>query len=430
MEHPLTSKEQDRYDTTSQCIAKIITNAVAATRLNLSIRALQKLKRKVEKEGEAGIIHGNRSRVSNRATDARTKNTIIAFLNKKKHRDFGPTFATEQLVKQKGIALSVETVRTILIDAKLWKPKERRGADIRHEWRERKPLYGELVQFDGSYHDWFEGGTEACLLAAIDDATGQLNLLFEANEGVNAVFRFWFAYIERHGLPRAIYLDKFSTYKINHKSAEDNTELMTQFERAMEELGVEVICANSPQAKGRVERLFGTLQDRLVKEMRLAGIKPDGANHFLKEIYIHDHHTRFSVKARHEGDAHRPLTNELRTKLSSIFSIQSERKVKNDYTIQFKNKWLQLRETTGVAVYKKDTVTIEERLDGLLHIRLRNIYLDFTVLPERPKPTNKKVTALVKKSSTWKPPADHPWRKAIANEIARTTIRPQNTDQC
>lgn len=428
MQHTLTSLERERFDIVSSCIAGTTTNAVAATKLGVSIRQLQRLKRVVEKDGESGIRHGNRGQTSNRAIPTETRDAVIAFMKEEKHQDFGPTFVQEQLVKQKNIVLSVETVRSILSSEKLWKPKRRRAAGVHREWRERMTLYGALVQFDGSYHDWFEDSTQACLLAAIDDATGRVYAVFEDNEGVRAVFRFWWAYVEAHGRPAAIYLDKFSTYKLNHKGAVDNTELMTQFQRAMKELDMQVINANSPEAKGRVERLFGTLQNRLVKEMRLAGISDrDCANTFLKETYLPEHHARFGVVARTEGDAHRPLTQELRAQLSAIFSVQSTRRVNNDYTVQFKNRWLQLKATIGVAVYKGDVVTIEERLDDSLHVRLRHTYVEYEVLPERPRRSRKKVVALVKHTPT-KPAINHPWRKAAARAAELKKTRTQNQD--
>jgi transposase-like protein len=328
----------------------------------------------------------------------------------------------EQLAKQKEIILSRETVRSIMADNDLWKAKTRTGPALHRAWRERRPLFGELIQFDGSYHRWFEDGEEYCLLGAIDDATSRIvRACFDDNEGVQAVFRFWKGYIEAHGLPTALYMDKFSTYKINHKSAVDNEELMTQFQRAMNELGIEVIHANSPEAKGRVERLFGTLQDRLVKEMRLEDIKSrDDANRFLSEEYLPDHNRRFAVEARQVGDAHRPLTPELQRCLSSIFSIQSERQVGNDFTLRFKNQWYQLGVTQEIAVYPKDTVTIEERLDGTVHIRLKESYLSFTAISKLERAIRPRVAPLSKSKSAWKPAADHPWRK---NELQKTTPR-------
>ena len=423
MEIKLTTPEQERYDTVRSCIDRDITNAEASARLGLKVRQVQNLKRAVEKNGESGILHGSRGCASNRATHPETASAVIAFMREGKHRDFGPTFAHEQLAKQ-SVALGLETLRRLMIKEKLWKPHVRKGPAVHREWRPRMSMKGELVQFDGSYHDWFETGEEACLLAAADDATSDVSAIFEDNEGVCSVFRFWWRYILTNGLPVAIYLDKFSTYKVNHKSAVDNAEMLTQFERAMGELGIRVIGANSPEAKGRIERLFGTLQDRLVKELRLRGIKNrDDANRYLAEEYLSDHIKRFSVTPRQEGDAHRSLTDELRKRLPSIFSIQSERRVNNDYTIQFKSRWFQLAATQDTTVYKGDIVTIEERLDGTMHIRLRDIYLTYTELPERPKRIKMTVTALTTEKPRWRPPANHPWKKAAARAAALKKLR-------
>ena len=424
MDTTLTPRDRERYDTVRACIEGDITNAEAAARLHLTVRQVRRLRRRVEKRGESGVMHGSRGRASNNATDSRVVSAVVAFLKQTKHRDFGPTFAQEKL-REQGITLSDESIRAIMTTHDLWKPHARRSAGIHREWRERVALYGELVQFDGSYHDWFENGKEQCLLAAIDDATSAVpRAVFDDNEGVLAVFRFWWRYVEKHGLPVAIYLDKFSTYKVNHKSAVDNNELMTQFERVTKDLGIALIRANSPEAKGRVERLFGTLQDRLVKEMRLRNIKTrDEANRFLDEEYLPDHNARFAVDARRDGDGHRPLTNDLRAKLPAIFSVQSERNVNNDYTIRFKSLWFQLNETQQTTVYKGDTVTIEERLDGTIHVRLKDTYLDYTELPARPERVRMRVTALTWEKQFHKPPVNHPWRKAAAAETERAMLK-------
>lgn len=408
----LTASEQERYDVIRSCIDGDITNKEASIRLGLKVRQIQRIKRTVEKEEELGVVHKSKGRTSPNATNKATAKKAVDFLKQNKHRDFGPTFAQEKLFEL-GVEMNKETLRLLMIKKDLWKPHPRRGPRIVREWRERKERFGELVQFDGSYHDWFENGGEECLLAAIDDATGIIShAVFEDNEGIHAVFRFWRAYIETLGRPLAIYLDKFSTYKVNHKNAVDNKEFMTQFERAMRELDVRVICANSPEAKGRVERLFGTLQDRMVKEMRLADIKKrDEANHFIRKKYMPDHNKRFSVPAKDANDAHRPLSDDLRVKMSSIFSVQSKRKVNNDYTIQFKNQWFQLEAKQKTAVYKRDEVIVEERLDGTIHVRLKDTYLEYRKLPERPKPVHVPVVALTRQKPEWKPPKDHPWRK-------------------
>lgn len=370
------------------------------------------LKRAVEKKGIKGAIHGSKGQAPPNATQDVIVDEVEEFFEHKKHVDFGPTFAQEKLADL-GIVMNTETLRLMMIKKKIWKPQPRRGPQIIREWRERKECFGELVQFDGSYHDWFENKKEECLLAVIDDATGKIiKAVFDDNEGVHAVFRFWWTYVEAYGRPRAIYLDKFSTYKVNHKNAVDNKEFITQFERAMLELDIRVICANSPEAKGRVERLFGTLQDRMVKEMRLIDIKiREHANNFVSEKYLPDHNRRFSVPARNANDMHRPLSSDMRKNLSSIFSIQSRRKVGNDYTIQFKSQWLQLNSEQKTTVYKRDTVTIEERLDGTIHVQLKKIYLTYRMLPTRPKPVDVPLIALTSQKPTRKPPKDHPWRK-------------------
>jgi hypothetical protein len=410
----LTSREQDRYEIIRSCVDGDITNKEASTRLGLKTRQIQKLKRAVERDGAKGVIHKLKGQVSNNTTIDIIEDEVVTFFKQKKYTDFGPTFAQEKLANL-GIVVNTETLRLMMIRNKIWKPHKRRGPQIVHEWRERKESFGDLVQFDGSYHDWFESGGEECLLAAIDDATGKITCaVFEDNEGVQAVFRFWMMYIETYGRPVAIYLDKFSTYKVNHKNAVDNKEFITQFERAMMELGVRVICANSPEAKGRVERLFGTLQDRMVKEMRLINIKTrDEANQFVCNKYIPDHNKRFSVPAKRETNTHRPLSDELQIKLLSIFSVQSKRKVNNDYTIQFKTRWFQLEARQKTSVYKRDEVTIEERLDDTIRIRFKGVYLAYHELPLRPKPVYVPLVALTAQKPHWTPPKDHPWRNKI-----------------
>ena len=406
--------ESERYkrDIIQSCSDGDLTNKQASISLGLKVRQVQRLKRAFQKDGEQGIVHGLKGKRAHNAVPKKTDENIVTFLKKKNHRDFGPTFAKEKL-EVIGIKKSRETIRSLMIKENIWKPHKRRGPQIHRQWRERMTRYGELVQFDGSYHDWFENGKEQCLLAAIDDATSDIvKAIFEDNEGVRAVFRFWRAYVESKGLPIAIYLDRFSTYKINHKNAEDNPEFMTQFERAMKELDIQVICANSPEAKGRVERLFGTLQDRLIKEMRLVDIRSkDLANTFLKKKYIPDHNGRFSVAARETTDAHRPLSDILKTRLTSIFSIRSTRKVNNDFTIQFRNCWFQLSATQNTTVYKNDDVVIEEHLDDTLLFLIKGVPLNYSKLPERPKTLRMKVTALTKEVPQWRPPKDHPWRK-------------------
>ena len=273
---------------------------------------------------------------------------------------------------------------------------------------------GDMEQFDGSYHDWFEDGKTYCLLASIDDATGKLTKLkFELNEGIDAVFTFWREYVEKHGkLPKRLYLDKFSTYKVNHKNAEDNSELITQFERAMNSLGVRLIRANSPQAKGRVERLFNTLQDRLVKEMRLAGIKtPEEANTWLEEVYLDKFNEKFAVVPTSSGDGFVPVPKS--TDLDSVFSKQHRRRVGNDFVVRYDNRFFQIEKEQSVSILRKDYVIVEDRLDGSIEMRLerRDEYLRIKELPERPKKVCKKQIIPANTRKKYIPPKDHPWRK-------------------
>lgn len=297
----------------------------------------------------------------------------------------------------------------------LWKAKPKRKSVQHKSWRARKEYFGEMEQFDGCYHIWF-GKKESCLLLSVDDATGGItHAKFDYNESTIAVFRFWLEYFKKNGLLVSIYLDKFSTYKINHPNAVDNKNLMTQFQRAMNQVGVKPITAHSPEAKGRVERMFATLQDRLLKELRLAGIKTiSEANEFLKE-YIPKFNAKFGVIPVKNKDMHKEINQKLKEKLPQIFSIQNERKVHNDYTVMFETQYFQLEQEQPTTVYKKDSVIIEKHLDGVIKINFKEHYLNYKTLPSRPqKQIDIKLPALTKrKQSDWKPPANHPWRRNL-----------------
>lgn len=236
--------------------------------------------------------------------------------------------------------------------------------------------------------------------------------LFDFNKGVEAVFNFWMEYVLTLGKPLTIYLDKFSTYKINHKSAVDNFELMTQFQKAMKLLSIQLINANSPQAKGRVERLFGTLQNRLVKELRLKGIDSiSEANRFLKEDFIPKFNNKFSVLSAKEGNIHRVLTQNEKFNLKSTFSIKHLRRVNFDYTIQFKNHFYQLEEIQPITLRPKEKILIEERLNNTIHLIHKGKHLKFFILPEKPGKILKQPAILANHPLNWKPPPNHPWRQ-------------------
>lgn len=418
MSSALSDKERTRLDVVKKLLAKKITNDLAAKTLGISSRQVKRLKKRVRNEGKQAIIHGLKGGLGNHRIADTVKQKALSVI-KQNYSDFKPTFATEKLEENYSISVSPETTRLWMAEEGLWRVRRQKHIAYR-SWRPRKDYHGELVQFDGSYHHWFEDrysddndNSEVCMLAAIDDASGQITkATFSANEGVVAVFKFWKEYILKHGKPLAIYLDRFSTYKINHKAAVDNQELMTQFQRATGDLGIELITAYSPEAKGRVERLFGTLQDRLVKEMRLENINtPDKGNKFLEEIYIPKFNERFSVIPAKEGNLHRPLSDTDRENFNRIFSIQSTRRVNNDFTIQFKNGWHQLSEVQPITIRPREAVLVEEWLDQTIHFSLRGQYLNYAVLPKRPEKRKRQPAILTTHHLNWKPPADHPWRK-------------------
>ncbi|MDO9028006.1 MAG: ISNCY family transposase [Candidatus Roizmanbacteria bacterium] len=411
----MTTIERLRLTVIEELTEGRINGTTAATRLNLSVRQIKRLKLKFKEKGHDGLIHGSRGRLGLRKTNINLENNIVKIINEK-YPDFGPLMTYEKLQEIHQIKIGRETIRAIMIRHSIWKLKKRKRSQY-FSWRERRFSYGELQQFDGSYHDWFEGRNpllpEACLLASIDDATGKItDMVMDKNESVEAVFRFWLQYVKLNGTPSGIYLDKFSTYKINHPSAVDNAELMTQFKRAMKELGVNLIFANTPQAKGRIEKLFGTLQDRLVKEMRLASINTiETANKFMKEKFIPWYNSRYAVIPKSETDCHRKLDASTTLKLKSIFAKHYVRGINNDYTIQYKTRWYQLKQIQPLTVYKKDKVLIEERLDNTIKIKYKDRYLNFFELPMKPLKVKSFPIVLTEHKSNWVPPIDHPWRQ-------------------
>jgi hypothetical protein len=411
----MTNKEAERLTIINNLIAKKINGSEAAKQLNLSVRQIKRLKAEVIKNGVEGIVHKLRDKSGNNKVETQLLEKAKKLI-KKKYSDFGPTLATEKLMELNKINLGVTTIRKLMIEEKYWKPKARKQNQVHREWRARKDCYGEMQQFDGGYHKWFEErNEEVCLLAAIDDATGKITKLkFGTSESVREVFAFWQEYLESKNKPLSIYLDKFSTYKVNHKNATDNHELITQFQRACQELNINLISAHSPQAKGRVERLFETLQDRLVKELRLQNISDiETANQFLLEKYIPNFNQKFSVVPTKETDLHKPLTENEKENLAKIFSIQSKRQVKNDFTVQFKNQWYQLKEIQPTTVYRRDEILIEERLDNSIHLSKKDKYLNFEKLPQRPEKVKMKLLAITPVKAPWTPPVNHPWRAQI-----------------
>lgn len=411
----MSQKEVKKYDIIKKLINKEINGTEAAKTLNLTTRHIRRLKQKVGKKGIKGLIHGNRGKESNRKIPNKEKERIKKLLHSK-YSDFGPTFASEKLEENHNIKRDPKTIGVILIKEKLWKPKQKKKGKHR-SWRQRKTSYGEMAQYDGSYEYWFEDrGEKCCLLASIDDANSKVWMKFDKHEGVEPTFNFWREYIERFGKPYSIYVDRFSTYSMNHKLAKENPDTLTQFQRAMEaELNIEIIHALSAEAKGRVERLFKTLQDRLIKELRLRNISTiKEANEYLEEEFLPKFNAKFMVEPRSKANLHKKLTKLEINKLDSIFSRQYQRTVRNDFTVNYGNDWYQLTQNQPVTICKKDKIITEERMDNTLHFRLRGKYLNYTLLPERPKKINRdknKADWVIPGSKAHIPPKNHIWRK-------------------
>jgi transposase len=405
----MSQKEANRYDIVQRAIKKEIKSVEAAEILNLTDRQIRRLKEKVKKEGIKGLIHAGRGKPSKRKLPDKERKKIIEII-KEKYWDFGPTFTAEKLEEDHKIKRDPKTIRAIMMEEEFWKPKKKKKQKYR-SWRQRRSSYGELEQYDGSYEYWFEDrGPKCCLIASIDDATSRITFAkFGEHEGVEPTFNFWEQYIQTIGKPLAIYVDKFSTYSMNHKLAKENPDTLTQFERAMAQLNIKIIKANSSQAKGRVERLFKTLQDRLIKELRLNNISTiEEANEFLEKIFIPKFNTKFSVEPRAKANLHKKVTKFEKDIFPSIFSRHYERTTRNDYTVSYKNIWYQLEETQSVAMFAGEIIKVEERFNGNIYFRLRGRYLNYHRIPEKPKKVSVKSPWVLAPTI---PTKDHPWRK-------------------
>lgn len=398
-------KELRRLHVIKKIEEGVLTQSEAAEIVLLSERQIRRIVKRIREEGDGGIVHRSRGRESNRKLPQKLKDRIIA-LYRGKYEGFGPTLMTEKLEEMEGIRLSDETVRTWLIDAGEW--KKRRQGKVHRQWRLRKPHRGEMVQLDGSHHDWFEGrGAKCVLMGYIDDASGKVFGRFYEYEGTIPAMDSFKRYIRKNGIPMSVYMDKHTTYK---SPAEPSIEEelagidpLSEFGRALTELGVKLIHANSPQAKGRVERLFKTLQDRLVKEMRIRGISSiEEGNKFL-ENYLPSYNRRFAVKPAELKDLHREIPKGLN--LDEILCIRTERRLRNDNTIAHNKKLYQVKESVKGA-----KVVVEDRINGAMFITCNGIRLPYTQIMARPQ----KQEAPPKKRRQPKhisPPADHPWRK-------------------
>ena len=343
----MSLKELKRLKIIQEAIDRHITQKTAAPIIGVTERQIRRIIKAVRNEGERGVIHKSRGMVSNRKIPDKIRGKVLMFY-KKKYPDFGPTLACEKLSEIDDINISTESLRKWLIEAGIWKRRRKRA---RHrQWRQRKECFGQMIQMDGSHHDWLEGrGPELVLVGYIDDATNNTFARFYDYEGTIPALDSFRRYTKKYGIPQSVYLDRHTIYKSNKKLSEEEeleglTSAKSQFERALSELGVEVIHAYSPQAKGRIERLFGVLQDRLIKEMRLKGIKTKReANAFLQE-YLPVYNKKFSIVAANETNVHVELPKYFN--INNVLCVKTQRTVRNDNTISHNSKLYQIEENT------------------------------------------------------------------------------------
>lgn len=391
------------------------TQAEAARLLKRSVRQIRRIQRKLEENGDTALVHGLRGKPSNHQHESTLRKQVLKAY-RSRYPDFGPTLACEKLAEEK-LHVGVETLRRWLLAEGLWERKRRR--DPHRSRRPRRSCFGELVQMDASIHDWLEGrGETLVLITMIDDATGKIAAKFYHGGTVETHMDLLGVWLRKYGRPHALYTDRHSIFEPHEKGqplADPNA--LTQFGRALGELDIELIRAHSPQAKGRVERSFGTAQDRWVKELRLAKAKTcEQANAVLEKL-VPDHNRRFAKPALKPTDAHRRLGPSHR--LESILSIQVERVVANDYVVRWANRFYQLLPPVHPGE-RGGRVVIEERLDGTMAIRFGKHYLEYKEIlgTQRggdgdcaPKGISGKRTQPI--SRPFKPTADHPWRKRV-----------------
>jgi len=405
----MTRQEIQRYQIIRKVLERQINQQEASEVLRLSDRQVRRIVKRVKVEGESGVVHRSRGRPGNRSIESSFKERALK-LYRSFYEGFGPTLASEKLLERDHLKVNDETLRLWLIKEALWQAKTRR---IRKSltWRERRSHFGEMVQIDGSHHDWLEArGPKLVLMGYIDDATGRFYGKFYGYEGTTPAMDSLKGYISKYGIPKSVYLDRHSTYKNNKKYAytdwpfRDKEEL-TQFGRACKQLGIELIYANSPQAKGRVERVFKTLQDRLTKELRLAKSSGCKEANIVLERYQDSFNSKFQVAARRSGDLHRSVDK--RIKLEDILSFQTKRSLRNDRTVLHNKRWYQVLDRTRA----KD-ITVYDYLNGRMSIQYGNNRLDYKAIkgpimriaPVKPKAFKPRFP------KRYVPPKDSYWR--------------------
>ena len=404
----MSQKERNRLGVMQQVKARQMTLVAAGDVIGLGYRQTKRVWRRYQEAGDAGLVHRGRGRLSNRAKpDAFRQKVLMRYA--KRYPDFGPTLAAEHL-SQEGLAVDHETLRRWLLAQGSWSLKRRRQKH--RQWRERKACFGELVQMDGSDHDWFEGRRErAVVMVMIDDATNRTYARFTEQETTRAAFDTFEGYVRRYGMPQGLYVDRDSIYRTDREPtvAEQlaGEEPLTQFGRAMKRLGVGLDLAHSPQAKGRVERRNGLLQDRLVKELRLAGISDlEEANRFMDEKFLPQINQRFWVKPAQEADVHGGVPRDL----AEVLSWEAQRVVQRDWTVAWNGRWFQIDPGHEGLCLAGKAVIVRQLRDGSVQLVKGTQKLGWRELPQRPRRASEP-RAIQVRAQPAKPQASHPWRQ-------------------
>ena len=406
----MSKKEQTRMEVMQRIEERGLKQAKAAEILKVTERHVRRMLKAYRQAGAGGLVSKRRGKPSNNQLKGEVKQQAIDLIYSK-YPDFGPTLAHEKLTEQHGLRVSRETVRQLMIREGIWKPKKAKKLVV-HQMRARRACFGELVQVDGSPHAWFEERGEKCnLLVFIDDATGRLmELYFTPGETTFSYFAATERYLARYGKPVALYSDKNSIFKVNIKNALTGSG-MTQFGRAMKELDIEIISANTPQAKGRVERAIQILQDRLVKEMRLRDISNiETANEYAAE-FMADYNARFAVEPKSSHNMHRSLLPD--EDLAQVFTWQTQRILSKNLTLQYKNVVYQIQTSRPSYAMRKAPVTVYENSQGEIDILYKGHSLDYTIYQKQQRQAEVVSSKAIdeKLKQPHKPGKDHPWRR-------------------
>jgi hypothetical protein len=417
----MSQQERKRMTVMIEVKAAKLTLVEAAEVMGLCYRQAKRIWRRYRDQGDPGLVHQLRGKPGARAKPAKTKARILVRYAQR-YPDFGPTLAAEYLAGE-GLTVDHETLRRWLLASGHRTVRRRRQ---RHrQWRERKPCLGAMVQLDGSHHDWFEGRRERCvLMVMVDDATNRVWAQFFEEETTHASYDMLAGWTRRQGLPQSLYVDRDSIYRCEGVGsvAEQlaGKEPQTQFGRAMKQLGVELILANSPQAKGRVERMNGVLQDRLVKALRLAGINDmKRANEFLAKDYLPGFNRQFQVEPASPADAHQAIPG----KLDEVLSWELERVVQRDWTVASEGKRYQLDRQHEALSLAGKKVIVRTLRNGRLQLERDGVKLRWKELSQRPARVKTQAVRTEKKAELWKPTANHPWRGLrIGSQRARLAL--------